>query len=1168
MKQRIRRNVMNKSSKLRTQSSNFVLMKNRLLSFGMLLAVITALSCSGNRIKLLVFSKTTAFRHDSIEPGIEAIKKMAAEKGFEADFTEDASVFTEKQLAQYTAVVFLNTTGDILDNRQQEVFERYIQAGGGYVGIHSATDTEYDWPWYGELAGAWFLDHPSDPSNVQKGKFTVVEKDHWATEGMPEHFEHTDEFYNFRNISGNIHPLLKIDETSYTGGKNPDFHPMSWYQEFDGGRSFYTALGHTKESFQNPLFLNHLWGGIRYASGGDKPKPVDFAKARPEENRFTKVVLAEKLDEPMELSVLDSDRILFIQRKGEIRLFNNKTGELKDIAKLPVSTKYTNKAGEVREAEDGLLGLSKDPEFARNNWIYLFYSDPVKSANVLARFELKGDRFLMDSKKELLEVPVQREECCHTGGSITWDNAENLYLSTGDNTNPHGSNGYSPSDERPGRESWDAQRSSANTNDLRGKVLRIKPQPDGTYTIPEGNLFPEGTAGTRPEIFTMGHRNPFRISVDQHTGYLYWGDVGPDASDPKEDRGPAGHDEVGQAKAPGNFGWPHFIGDNKAYNKYDFEKEVSGPKWDASAPMNTSANNTGLEKLPPAQKAFIWYPYGSSKEFPLMGNGGRNAMAGPVYYQEDFKKAERKFPSYYDNKLFIYEWMRGFIMSVTLDDKGDFIRMERFLPNQTFNNPMDMEFAPDGDLYMLEYGTGWFVQNDNARLIRIEYNGGNRKPRVAANASKPGGAVPLTVELSGEGSLDLDDDPLKYHWQVTSDKGFKKEFSTEKASLTLDRPGLYKAVLTVTDGKGGEASSTVEIAAGNDLPVVNLSFPGHNTSFYRAGGSFPYTVSVTDKEDGSLGNGIPADQVIFTADYLAEGFDKVSISQGHKTADENALMVSRGRKLIDASDCKSCHDTDKKSVGPTYRAVSAKYEKSPDALGYLSKKIISGGSGVWGEIAMAAHPDLPEKDAEEMARYILSLAKEKTAGKLPLKGTYTTSLPKGDAGKGSFILRASYTDQGANGLPPVRSERTLILRNSLLDIHAFDTESDVMKMTFNDMKLLMPQKSGAYVTLEDIDLNGISALVVYALAPEAQVNAVGGKVELRLGGPAGTLAGESALIQPTPAITQTPNILHIPLKVQAAHLLKNQDLYLVFVHPEIKDKTLMVVVRAEVVLGK
>ncbi|ADQ16874.1 cytochrome c class I [Leadbetterella byssophila DSM 17132] len=1122
-----------------------------------LILVAFTLSCNqAPKIKLLVFSKTEGFRHDSIEPGIEAIKKMAQEKGFEADFTEDASTFLK--LEPYTAVVFLNTTGDVLNDKEQEAFERYIQAGGGYVGIHAATDTEYDWPWYGELAGAYFLDHPSVPSNVQKGKFTVVNHDHESTKGMPEHFEHTDEFYNFRNLSKNITPLMTIDETSYEGGKNPDFHPMSWYQEFDGGRSFYTALGHTKESFSDPMFLDHLWGGIQYATA---KKKLDYSKSRPEENRFTKVVLAERLDEPMELSVLDEERVMFIQRKGEIKLFNIKTGELKELAKLPVSTKYTSKTGEQREAEDGLLGLSKDPNFAKNHWIYLYYSHPEKSANVLARYEMKGDDILFETRKELLEIPVQREECCHTGGSITWDKDGNLYLSTGDNTNPHGSNGYSPSDERPGRESWDAQRSSANTNDLRGKILRIKPQDDGTYTIPEGNLFPKGTPNTRPEIYTMGHRNPFRISVDQRNGYLYWGDVGPDARDPKDDRGPAGHDEVGQAKKAGNFGWPHFVGDNKAYNKYDFEKEVSGPKWDAEKPINTSPNNTGLKELPPAQKAFIWYPYGNSPDFPIMGNGGRNAMAGPVYYKDDFKNAERRFPDYYDKKVFVYEWMRGFILSVTLDENGDLKRMEKFLPNTPFNNPMDMEFAPNGDLYMLEYGTGWFVQNDNARLIRIEYNGGNRKPIVHATSDKTGGALPLEVNLSAEGSEDLDGDDLTYHWKVTNDKTYSKEFDTKDVKLNINEPGLYKAVLTVNDGKGGTNSKTLEIVAGNALPEVHLDLKGHNSSFFKSGETISYDVKVKDKEDGELGSGIDPSQVSFSIDFLAQGFDKVSIAQGHKTSDDAMIALNRGKNLIADSDCKSCHDVSKKSVGPTYTDVAKKYEKKRDAVQYLSQKIINGGSGAWGEIAMAAHPNLPKKDAEEMAKYILSLGQTKSA--LPLSGKYTLSTPKEDAGQGTYILRASYYDKGANGLPSLNSDHTLVLRNALLDIHAFDEEKDVTKMSFNNMKLVMPQKSGAFLSLKNVDLNGVKAVTLFVLAPEAQVNAVGGKVELRLGSPNGTTVGESPMVKTSPALNMNPEILNIPIHLTSEQLAKNQDLYLVFKNPTIQDKTLMVVLRAE-----
>ena len=478
-----------------------------------------------SKINILVFSKTASFRHESIGAGKIALGKMAKEKGFTANFTEDAALFNELELKKYNAVVFLNTTGDVLNNEQQAVFERYIQAGGGYVGIHSATDCEYDWAWYGQLAGAYFLDHPSSPSNVQKGKYTVVAKNHWATQGMPDQFERTDEFYSFKNISPKINVLLTIDEKTYQGGKNPDYHPMSWYQEFNGGRSFYTAMGHTNETFSEPLFLNHLWAGIKYAAGGDVPKALDFSKSRPEENRFSKVILAEKLDEPIELSVLNDGRILFIQRHGAVRLYNIKTKELKTIANIPVSHKYVSKEGKESEAEDGLMGLNKDPNFAQNHWIYLYYSAPEASKNVLARFELKGDELIMDSKKVMLEVPTQREECCHTGGSIAWDKSGNLYLSTGDNTNPHGSNGYSPSDERDGRSAWDAQKSSANTNDLRGKVIRIKPNTEGGYSIPEGNLFsppipkggawsaasppPSGDGGrTRPEIYTMGHRNP------------------------------------------------------------------------------------------------------------------------------------------------------------------------------------------------------------------------------------------------------------------------------------------------------------------------------------------------------------------------------------------------------------------------------------------------------------------------------------------------------------------------------------------------------------------------------------------------------------------------------------------------------------------------------------
>lgn len=1122
-------------------------------------------SCSkNNKMKLLVFSKTEGFRHESINAGIEAFKKMSEEKGFEVDFTEEAEQFKEKNLQNYHTVVFLNTTGDILNSEQQEAFERYIQAGGGYVGIHSATDTEYDWPWYGELAGAYFLDHPSTPSNVQTGTITVVEKDHLSTQGMPEEFEWTDEFYSFKNISSNITPLLTIDDNSYIGGNNPDYHPMAWYQEFDGGRSFYTALGHTDESFSDPLFLNHLWGGIQYASGGDKLNKIVFSKSRPEANRFTKVVLADGLDEPMELTLLDENRILFIQRKGEVMLYNLTTETLKEVGRIPVSHKYVNREGKVSEAEDGLIGLNKDPNFSKNNRIYMFYSDTARSSNVLSRFELKNDTILFAERIVMLEVPVQREECCHTGGSIEWDRQGNLYLSTGDNTNPHGSNGYSPSDDRPGREPWDAQKSSANTNDLRGKIIRITPQEDGTYTIPEGNLFPEGTPKTRPEIYSMGHRNPFRISVDQHTGFVYWGEVGPDARDPHADRGSEGLDELNQARGPGNFGWPHFVGDNRAYNQYDFDTEVSGPKWNPEKPVNQSRNNTGLEELPPAVGAMVWYPYGESDDFPIMGSGGRNAMAGPVYYYDDFKNAERRWPKYYDKKFFAYEWMRGMILPISMDEEGNLTRIERFLPDMEFNNPMDMVFASNGDLYMLEYGTGWFVQNDNARLIRIEYNGGNRKPIVNAFVDKPGGTIPLKIHLNGDNVKDLDDDQLNFKWEVTSDNGFKQVFKTQSAAITLDQPGLYTAVLTVDDGRGGVTTSTHEIAAGNSLPVVDILFPGANKSFYSAGKVLDYQVLVSDEEDGDLESGIDPSEVTFTIDYLKEGFDKNIISMGHQTADEEAIVVSKGKKLIDESDCSSCHNVNRESIGPSYFEVAKRYRTNVTAVRFLSDKIINGGSGNWGEVPMAAHPAISLEDATDMAKYILSLGLEES--KLPLAGKYKIELPADDKGVGTYFIRASYSDKGANGLPSVRAEKVLTLRNANLDVHGFDAENDIMKLTFSDQKILIAQNSGASVMLKNIDLNGIAAIVVAGLAPQAQLEAVGGKVELRIGSSDGDLVGESELLKSTEALSFNPTILSIPFMAAEEMLESNQDLYLVFTNPDVSDKNVMAVLAVQVIL--
>jgi cytochrome c len=878
---------------------------------------------------------------------------------------------------------------------------------------------------------------------------------------------------------------------------------------------------------------------------------MNYTRARPEENRFTKVVLAEALNEPVELAVLPGERVLFIERHGNVNLYTPATKRVTKIATIPVSTKYTT--GE--QAEDGLLGLAIDPRFARNGWVYMYYSPAgADPKNVLARFVMKGDSLDVASAKVMLEVPVQRDQCCHTAGSIAFDAQGNLFLSTGDNTNPHAT-GYAPIDERAGRGPWDAQKSSANTNDLRGKIIRIHPEPDGSYTIPAGNLFPKGTAKTRPEIYTMGHRNPYRIAVDKHTGFLYWGDVGPDASADSAERGPMGHDEVNQARRPGNFGWPYFVGDNKAYYDVDFATGKASGRFDPAHPVNNSPNSTGLTDLPPAEKAFIWYPAGKSAEFPLVGTGGRTAMAGPVFHRDDFRNAARAFPSYYDGRLLAYEWMRGWIMAVSMNAKGDLVSMERFLPSQKFSNPMDMEFAPSGDLYMLEYGSGWFQGNPDARLVRIEYNGGNRKPIVQVAVDNPAGPTPLRVALSSGGTSDPDADALRYSWTITGPKNATVATLAEaNPSFTFAQPGMYTATLAVTDAKGARSTSSVDIVAGNDPPKVDLDIVGGNKSFFFPGVPIRYAARVNDREDGSLENGrIAADKVFVTARYLEGGLSPADSATGHRSAPA-PVAHAEGRKLIEAGTCLSCHQVDRKSIGPAYTAVAQRYQGDAGALAKLVTKIRGGGSGVWGDVMMPPHPQLTEAQATQMAQYVLSLA-DKPEGALPARGDYTPPAPAKGPAMGAVLLRAAYTDRGANGLPGAAGDGTVVLRAPTIVVATGELDEGIAKMQVPQMPvaITLPSRSGSFARFRQLDLTGISEIVFAAVAPAAY-GSVGGKVEVHLDSATGPLAGETAMMQPTPG-DAPPAQLRAALKPATGQ----HDVYFVFRNEQAKPQQLLLI---------
>lgn len=674
--------------------------------------------------RVLVFSKTAAFRHSSIDTGKHALIKLGAENGFIVDTTEDASKFTEDNLKKYAAVVFLNTTGDVLNYKQEAAFERFIQAGGGFAGIHSATDTEYDWIWYSSLVGANFANHPK----IQQAKINVINKEHPSTKHLPDTWERTDEWYNFKKLNTDVNVLLKIDETSYEGGTLGADHPMAWYHDYDGGRSFYTELGHTEESYADSNYLKHILGGIQYAIGENK---LDYTKAKtqfpPDEKFFTKTNLAMgEFFEPTEMTILPNLDVLVVQRRGEILLYKNEEKKIKQAGFLKVY--FRSLKDSTVNAEEGLLGICKDPNFEKNNFVFIFYSPADTSVNRLSRFVLKDDKIDMTSEKIVLQFFSQREICCHTGGSIAFGPDGLLYVSTGDNSTPfdekgqqYVNRGFAPVDDRPGHEKYDARRTSSNSNDLRGKVIRIKVNDDGSYSIPEGNLFAKDQPDTKPEIYTMGTRNAYRISVDQKNSFLYWGDVGPDSNkDSLQTRGPKGYDEINQARKAGYFGWPLFIGNNFAYYEYNYNTGKTGNRFDAAMPVNNSRNNTGVKELPLPQPAFIWYPYNVFNDFAGMGSGGRTAMAGPVYYA-DLYPGKKGLPDYYNGKLFVYEWMRNFIKAVSLQPNGDFYKMEPFIENIKLAAPVDMELGPDGKLYILEYGLGWFSKNKDAAISRIDY---------------------------------------------------------------------------------------------------------------------------------------------------------------------------------------------------------------------------------------------------------------------------------------------------------------------------------------------------------------------------------------------------------------------------------------------------------------
>ena len=930
-----------------------------------------ALTHHSPRYRVLAFTEARDETHSSSSEGVDALQDLGRKHNFSVSEARSSSgVFTESNLKRYRAVVFLNTAGDVLSASEQTAFENYYKDGGGFLGVHSAIVTEPDWQFLTDLLGT----RATGPAAaLATAKIKVADRVHDASKSLPEYWSFSDEYYNFTsNVRGFSHVLATVDETSYSGGTMGFDHPVAWCKDFQGGRSFYTAVGHTRNGFKSDTMRRHLAGAIEWTAGESDPVYSDCGATVLANYEQVKVTAPPNINEPIGFDQLPDGRLIQTTRDGRVRLHDPETGSSDVIAQIP---NYTN-------SEDGLYGPAVDNNFATNKWVYLYYApvrmegiseitgkpfpaetppgnaptmaaDPSAWDQWMGYFQLSRFKFVdaqgsdpahldLASEQKIMKVEVDRGACCHVAGDIDFDRHNNLWLVTGDDT-PAGSvgaNQFPPFNDQKTTETQqvnvpggatgtfrltfagqttapialpldnadlkaklealstiqrvgvfganannrsvafggdllhddvplmtadssglstgtvtvvttvlpdlfvaphnDARRGATNTNDLRGKVLRIKVNADGGYSIPKGNMFREDSSRTRPEIYAMGFRNPFRIQVDSND-VAYVTDYSPDSRGPGLLRGPAGTGRVEIVRKPSNYGWPMCYGPDLPMYRFDFNLQESfGEAFECEdsdrAPANTSRHNTGLRHGPPITQPDIWYSYNDNATpplgtpclasydgsngtcpqlFPELGTGGVGPHGAAKYEFDPNNPSETKFPPYFDGAVFFGEFTRDYLREIRLDSKGGIHKINNVLncgafgaPGGLFecDNPMDLQFGADGSFYLLTYGDGFFVANPDAGLYRFDYVAGEQRPRAVMNATPTNGVAPLTVQFSSNGSNDPDeDDSIRFDWDFGV-PGTDTDRSTDpNPSFTYTTPGVYTARLTVTDSTGKSA---------------------------------------------------------------------------------------------------------------------------------------------------------------------------------------------------------------------------------------------------------------------------------------------------------------------------------------------------------------------------
>ncbi|MDT7729260.1 MAG: hypothetical protein QOI21_5836 [Actinomycetota bacterium] len=745
---------------------------------------------------------------------------------------------------------------------------------------------------------------PPEPA-PQQAVIDVLDRQHPANEGLPLNWTRTDRWLNWDvNPVGTVHTIAQVEEKGYNPGTgaNGAFHPISWCRDYDGGRSFYTGMGRTEGSYGEAQFRSHLLGALRWTTGLVRGDCKASIASNYKVERLTLKNTAGQMDqigEPHGLTIAPDGKVFYIGKAacatgpvpswddpnvglgcGTIHQWDPANKQVKLLTTLKVMGNRGS-GDELVKNEEGLIGLTLDPKFAENGWMYAYWmphdsidKDKRIGKRTISRFTYDAAKQSIDqaTRKDLLSWDVQIHSCCHAGGGMTFDAEGNLYIGSGDSNSSQGSNGYSGNNwtaDYKGISFQDARRTAGNSNDLNGKILRIHPEPDGTITIPTGNLFPEANDPgdkTRPEIYVMGVRNIARLQIDPVTGWLTAGWVGPDASSPSPELGPAKYETATIITEAGNHGWPYCMGNRQPYrDRSSTDAAVLTGWYDCNNPVNTSPRNTGLVNLPPVKDNMIWYsPDGGGPVFPNRPNtsiptynaadatytqpylkgGGQAIMSGPTYHRELVNTASGvAWPEYWDNKWFIGDQSNSQNrVAVTVDPAGvpthtppAFAEtLRQIIPSGSgdtrLQSWMDAKFGADGALYMLDYGNGFFSLDQNQKLIRITYTGGEATPAPAASSTMVQNK-PLTVAFNGSKS-----GGVSYKWEFGD--GTSSTEANPRHAYT--RTGFFTAKLTVTyaDGETVTTRTTTNVGClvADAGATVTLGDTGTTVPNHNAGG--------------------------------------------------------------------------------------------------------------------------------------------------------------------------------------------------------------------------------------------------------------------------------------------------------------------------------------------